>query len=119
VIGNDGPSKTMGMKPSVEILEKEAQRVPGPGAYSPSIDGTNKSPPKYGIGTSKRHDFTRRTRAGVEPGPGKYNPNDKFVKSNSSKWVFGSEIQRPHSRSSSPGPGEYNPKSEKKMKSSP
>jgi len=72
----------MGLKPSVEILAKEAQRVPGPGAYTPSIEPTNTSPPKYGIGTSKRHDFTKRNRAGVEPGPGKYTPTDTFVKTN-------------------------------------
>lgn len=38
VIGKDGPSKSMGLKPSVEVLEKEAARVPGPGAYTPNID---------------------------------------------------------------------------------
>ena len=31
----------MGLKPSVEVLEKEAARVPGPGAYTPNIDAQN------------------------------------------------------------------------------
>ena len=55
-----------------------------------------------------------------QPGPGNYNPNDTFVKTNAQKWVFGSEMQRPASRGEgSPGPGAYEPIPEKKMSKSP
>ena len=79
------------MKPSVEILEKEAKHVPGPGTYSPNINVVNKQAPQFGIGTSDRYDFTRTKKVGKLPGPGNYNPTDTYVKTNASKWVFGTE----------------------------
>jgi len=51
------------LKLSVEGLEKESARVPGPGAYTPKIDAQNKSPPKYRMGTSQRFDSTERRGA--------------------------------------------------------
>ena len=81
----------MGLKPSPEILEKEAQRVPGPGAYSPNVNVDNNQAPQFGIGTSQRYDFTKNKRVVKFPGPGNYNPTDVYVKTNGQKWAFGSE----------------------------
>jgi hypothetical protein len=89
-VGVEGLSKSMGLKPSVEILAKERSMSPGPGQYSPNLSD-KKAAPNYVIGTSQRHDFTKRSRANVEPGPGKYSPTDRYVKTNSERWVFGTE----------------------------
>ena len=95
----------MGLKPSLEILEKERLKSPGPGQYSPNIEPLSRSPPKFSIGTSQRIDFTNRKNALKEPGPGNYTPTDRFVKTNPQAWVIGSEKQRPGTTSTSPGPG--------------
>ena len=108
------------MKPSPEILEKEAQRVPGPGAYSPNVNVVNKQAPQFGIGTSQRYDFTKNKRVVKFPGPGNYNPTDVYVKTNGQKWGFGSENQRTLTHGEAvPGPGTYEPKPEKKLSKSP
>lgn len=71
------------------------------------------------IGSSQRHDFTNKRNANAEPGPGKYNPEDKYTKFNGETWRFGTEKQRPGTSSKSPGPGQYSPEINAKLKSSP
>lgn len=101
----------MGLKPSIEVVEKERLMTPGPGQYSPTkVD--KKAAPAFVIGTEQRLDFTTRKTAKMEPGPGNYNPDDKFVKTKPQAWVMGTEKQRPGSINKSPGPGHYDPSSE-------
>ena len=54
--------------------------TPGPGQYSPNVGAEKNSPPRWKMGTSRRHDFTNARRSKVEPGPGNYNPSDSLSK---------------------------------------
>ena len=52
IIGKDGPSKSMGIKPSTSPIEKEHHFKPGPGAYEPNPSVFLKSTPQFSVGTA-------------------------------------------------------------------
>lgn len=65
--------------------------TPGPGQYSPNLDADKNSPPRWKMGTSRRHDFTNARRSKIEPGPGNYNPIDSLSKQRAAAWGYGTE----------------------------
>lgn len=86
-----------------------SRSLPGPGAYTPTLQGAYQTSPKCGFGTSTRGDFTGGVGRG-QPGPGTYEmQNQKCVGKGTPKYSATSR-RRMHDLSSyvTPGPGTYN-----------
>jgi len=86
-----------------------SRSLPGPGAYTPVINGAYFSAPKVGFGTSTRGDFTSPATRG-QPGPGTYEmQNVKKLGIDSPKYSATSR-RRTNDLDSyvTPGPGTYN-----------
>jgi len=115
---------------------KEWHSMPGPGAYSPSMQG--KDPPKYGFTTDSRLKEVKRSRTpgpdaydvrgnleGLQfsvasrpsgtskihqsPGPNQYKINYDAIYGTGMRCSFGSSSRSELAMSKSPGPGEYEP----------
>jgi len=86
-----------------------SRSLPGPGAYTPSINGAYQTSPKCGFGTSTRVEMGGRMGRG-QPGPGTYEmQNFKCTGKDSAKYSATSR-RRVHDLNSyvTPGPGTYN-----------
>jgi len=89
------------MNPRREGDFSTTRYVPGPGAYTPSVEFTKNTGPNYKVGTSGRSDFTG-TKA--NPGPGQYDTRGRIA---GPKWGFGSELRGKNDKNVNPGPGAY------------
>merc|ERR1719191_2178299 len=86
-----------------------SRSLPGPGAYTPSINGAYQSSPKCGFGTSTRGEIYGGAGRG-QPGPGTYEmQNWKCLGKDSAKYSATSR-RRIHDLNSyvTPGAGTYN-----------
>lgn len=83
---------------------------PGPGQYSPSIDKSKKSAPKFGFGTDSRLKEAGKRQM---PDPGSYNIKDDLMHKTSSSWGmgYGSKVDFNKMSENNPGPGSYEMKS--------
>ncbi|CDW84498.1 UNKNOWN [Stylonychia lemnae] len=109
IIGKEGQSKSMGIKPTIDLQEKELKSKPGPGQYDPNPDAMLKNSPNLKIGTAKRDDLAFKKQE-YKPSPNNYNPNDSFSRTQSAAWGFGSS-NRPliadKRKQEFPGPNQY------------
>jgi hypothetical protein len=81
--------------------------VPGPGSYNPNLSSIKTNTPGSKIGTGNRSGLGEK-HSGLMPGPGHFNPNDKFS-SASKGFGFGSSQRGKVAvgREDGPGPGNY------------
>lgn len=75
--------------------------IPGPGAYTPSVEFTKNTGPNYRIGTGNRSDLHS---AKANPGPGQYDTRGRLA---GPRWGFGSENRGQNNKNTTPGPGTY------------
>lgn len=81
-------------------MDNRQSDVPGPGSYE-SKSPFNKTGPAY----SMRKKSSRKQNE-TSPGPGNYEPHNRYIKDKSPAFSFGSKLM-PAGPSNVPGPGSY------------
>jgi len=101
----EGPKYIINPRRDDVAKTQHARYVPGPGAYTPSVEFAKTKSPAIRMGTSSRDGFYETK---TNPGPGQYDVRGRI---GGPKWGFGSEQRRGDYKSGTPGPGSYNLKS--------
>ena len=81
------------------------EKVPGPGAYSPTTKQVYKSDPNYGMGSQSRIPKNVTSQRDV-PGPGAYDQKAR-PKTAAPSFGFGTQKRSAAEPNSTPGPGQY------------
>ena len=99
----EGPKYIMNPRREDEKVQN-ARYLPGPGAYSPSVEFVKNHQPAIGMGTSQRSGLYS-TKS--NPGPGQYDVRGRIA---GPKWGFGSQQRNGGNSNATPGPGHYDHK---------
>ena len=90
-MGNEAVGKSLSMKLCPGFQKPGANKVPGPGAYTSSVEYCKKSEPRWVFGSSTRNDTEKTMRRTCNfPPPGSYDPDFSAAKNKSPNWGFGS-----------------------------
>lgn len=106
------PDGTSGYKKASRIIFGSSTRderkgnsaMPGPGQYTPRFQGTSKTSPRFGFGTSVRAASSRYST----PGPGAYNSSTSMG-GEAPKYSIRARTNKDALKSNNPGPGAYSP----------
>lgn len=99
----EGPKFVMNPRRDEGKLQN-SRYVPGPGAYSPSVEYVKNSAPRSGMGTSQRGGLYSSKS---NPGPGQYDVRGRI---GGPKYGFGSQSRSGGYGTATPGPGHYDHK---------
>jgi len=100
---NYGPKFVIIPKRNDPSQSQKDRVIPGPGAYTPSVEQIKTRNARIGIGSSKREGLYN---SAYGPGPGAYNISDR---KKGPRCIFGSSRRNSSlNQSQDPGPGAYN-----------
>jgi hypothetical protein len=108
-VGNEGPKRSLAGRFKIDLVAKELNSKPGPGAYTPSANFSIKQSPNYKIGTSTREKYYLKDKFKEElPSPNLYNPDFQKLKQKAPATGLGYGERSQMSKTFNiPGPGAY------------
>ena len=114
VVGADGPKIAIKARNDYSPVQKEVEKVPGPGNYAPNYNQTKKREGGVSMPKSLRNEYHLEKIRQCTQDPGAYDPYDQATKNKASQWRFSSAEREGMQIKSSlkvPAPGMYNIKS--------